>query len=83
MQEKHKFTILMVTHDIEEAFFLADYVSVMIEGTIHQSDRKEVVYRYPSDLEVAKFYRSLTFGIRSEDVMILRQDIPCSIQTFS
>ncbi|MFN3813702.1 MAG: ABC transporter ATP-binding protein [Aquificaceae bacterium] len=118
LQEKYEFTILMVTHDIEEAFFLADHVSVMIGGTIHQSDRKEVVYRYPSNLEVAKFFgikniftggiqgkegshfriyckelngevllpvesmnnlpedRSIAFGIRSEDIMILRQDLP-------
>ncbi len=118
LQKKYEFTILMVSHDMEETFFLADHVSIMIDGVIHQSDRKDVVYRYPSNSEVARFfgiknifngdikgkegdhYRlyckelngeillpidrinnmpergSITFGIRSEDVIMLRPDLP-------
>ncbi len=118
LQKRYEFTILMVSHDIEETFFLADHVSVMIDGIIHQSDKKEIVYRYPSNPEVARFFgiknifnadikgmedgyyrlycnalnreillsidrvsnisenRSITFGIRSEDVIILRPDLP-------
>lgn len=107
-----------------ESFFLADYISIMINGVIHQTDRKEEVYRYPRNLEVARYFgiknifeakvtnisdgyyhvyceelktelllpidvvlksfksnelaifRSLIFGIRAEDVMILRPDLP-------
>ncbi|MFN3135503.1 MAG: ABC transporter ATP-binding protein [Candidatus Kryptonium sp.] len=124
LQKRYGFTILMVSHDLEESFFLADYISVMIDGVIHQTDKKEVVYRYPQNLEVAKYFgiknifkaevvnvvgehyrlyceelkaefllpvdavlrafkssdlvmsKSLNFGIRSEDVMILRRDLP-------
>lgn len=115
LQKKYGFTILMVSHDMEETFFLADYVSVMIDGVIHQTDKKDVVYQYPSNLEVAGFFgiknifdaeitgiegsnymlycealntkillpidgidknrqlgEKITFGIRAEDVMILR-----------
>lgn len=112
----------MVSHDLEEAFFLADYISVMIDGTIHHTDRKDMVYRYQSSLEVVRFFGiknifeteimgkegsyyktycnalnaevimhsqriednienrtqrgKVTFGIRSEDVIILRPDLP-------
>ncbi len=122
LQRRYQLTILMVSHDLEEAFFLADYISVMIDGRIHQSDRKDVVYRNPSDLEVVRFFGiknifeaeimgkegsyyktycnalnaeviipanrikgnienrkqrdKVTFGIRSEDVIILRPDLP-------
>ncbi len=119
LQKAYELTILMVSHDLEETFFLSDYVSVMIEGTIRQTDKKEKVYRFPSDLEVAKYFGiknifsgkiiamndnnylvyseelkakisipssstsfkfnigdTVSFGIRKEDVMILRPDLP-------
>ncbi len=122
LQKKYHLTILMVSHDIEETFFLADFVSVMIEGVIHQTDKRDVVYQYPLNLEVAKFFgiknifkaeiigkegsyyktycralnreillpvhlfanlsnhphigSSITFGIRSEHIIILRPDLP-------
>ncbi|GAB4534893.1 MAG: ABC transporter ATP-binding protein [Thermodesulfovibrionia bacterium] len=119
LQKKYDFTILMVSHDMEETFFLSDYVSVMIDGVIHLTDRKETVYRDPKNLEVARFFgvkniiraeirdirdegcrlfcdelnteillpsgraeknyqagMRLTIGIRAEDVIILRPDLP-------
>lgn len=90
----------------------------MIDGVLQQSDRKDIVYRFPSNLEVARFFgikntfnadvkgiedgyyrlycdainseillpidrlsntsenKSITFGIRSEDIIILRPDLP-------
>lgn len=116
LQRRYDLTILMVSHDLEETFFLADYVSVMIDGEILQSDEKERLYKAPSKLEVARFFgiknlfkadikgeedghyrlycddlkselllpvaklnrptAKVTLGIRSEDVMILRPDLP-------
>lgn len=119
LQKEHGFTVLMVSHDIEETFFLADYVSVMIDGRIHQTDKRDIVYRCPSDMEVARYFGiknifsgcvvaideknyllysedlrgkitlplkatpykynigdKVTFGIRPEDVIILRPDLP-------
>lgn len=60
IQKKYNLTILMVTHNIEEAFLLGDNISIMINGMIYQSGTKEEVYQYPKTLEVAKF-----FGIRN------------------
>lgn len=60
MQKKYGFTILMVSHDMEETFFLADQISVMIDGKIRQSGIKEDIYNMPSTGEVADF-----FGIKN------------------
>ncbi|MFN4131730.1 MAG: ABC transporter ATP-binding protein [Caldimicrobium sp.] len=122
MQINYDLTIFMVTHDLKEAFFLADNVSVMIDGAIIQTGKKEEVYTNPLTLEVARFFGiknifeaeiielvenyyktyceilgaeiwvpmekfkninekkqrgdKLLFGIRSEDVIILRPDLP-------
>ncbi|BCB95339.1 ABC transporter ATP-binding protein [Dissulfurispira thermophila] len=118
LQKKYHLTILMVSHDMEETFFLADYVDVMIDGVIHQTGTKEEVYTEPQNIEVARFFgiknifdaeirvvedkdyilyckelntslllpidkmeerqndSLLTIGIRAEDVIILRHDLP-------
>jgi ABC-type Fe3+/spermidine/putrescine transport system ATPase subunit len=60
LQRKFEFTILMVTHSLEEAFFLGDRLSVIIDGAIRQSGSKQAVYECPKTLEVARF-----FGIRN------------------
>jgi molybdate transport system ATP-binding protein len=58
--DHNKTPALMVTHDLEEAFFLGERISVLIEGKLHQSDSKAVVYRKPATVEVARF-----LGIRN------------------
>ncbi len=55
LQKKFDFTILMISHDLEEIFFLSDYISVMMEGRILQTDKKEIVYYNPKTLPIAKF----------------------------
>lgn len=116
LHQKYHLTILMVSHDLEETFFMADYVSVMIDGVIQQTDKKDIVYSNPLNLEIARFFgiknifeaeikgkeeryyrlycsalnteillpvnkinkpvKDVTFGIRSEDIIILRPDLP-------
>ena len=56
MQDRFGLTLLMITHDLEEAFFLGDRLTVMINGRIHQSDDKTNVYQQPATQEVAHFY---------------------------
>ena len=60
LQQTCELTVLMVTHDLEEAFFLGDRVSVMIDGTIRQTGAAREVYERPADTAVARF-----FGIRN------------------
>ncbi|HNY13555.1 MAG TPA: ATP-binding cassette domain-containing protein [Candidatus Wallbacteria bacterium] len=55
INRKFSITILMVTHDIEEAYFIGDEISVMMLGKIIQSGPAFDMYNYPKDREMAKF----------------------------
>jgi ABC-type Fe3+/spermidine/putrescine transport system ATPase subunit len=47
-------TALHVTHDPDEAFYLADVIGVMLDGRIAQWDAPQTVYRRPNDARVAR-----------------------------
>jgi len=47
-------TIVHVTHDLTEAFFLADHLAVMKDGTILQQDTPENLLKRPADRAVAE-----------------------------
>ena len=49
------FTSLHVTHDLEEAYLLGDAITVLIEGKIEQSGKREEVFLRPQSLKVAQF----------------------------
>jgi ABC-type Fe3+/spermidine/putrescine transport system ATPase subunit len=53
--ERFATTTLIVTHDLDEAFFLGQEVSILIEGRLAQSGGREDVYYYPKTLPVATF----------------------------
>ncbi len=55
LQSRYDLAILMVTHDLEEAFFLGDTISIIIDGTLHQQGSKAEVYHCPASIEVARF----------------------------
>jgi thiamine transport system ATP-binding protein len=48
-------TALVVTHDHDEAFTLADRVALMRAGRIGQVGRPEQVWRHPADEQTARF----------------------------
>jgi len=48
-------TFLHVTHDTDEALYLADRVGVMLEGAVRQTGSPEDIFSRPSDREVAEF----------------------------
>jgi thiamine transport system ATP-binding protein len=48
-------TALVVTHDHDEAFTLADRVALMRGGRVRQTGPPELVWRRPVDVEVARF----------------------------
>ncbi|MBN2467430.1 MAG: ATP-binding cassette domain-containing protein [Deltaproteobacteria bacterium] len=58
LQEIHthfEVTILHVTHNQEEAFILADVISVMMEGAIVQTGKRNRVYFFPETKKLALF----------------------------
>jgi iron(III) transport system ATP-binding protein len=48
-------TVLIVTHDLDEAFALGDRVGVMQSGRLLQWDRAETLYHQPQEAFVAEF----------------------------
>jgi len=48
-------TILQVTHDQEEAFILGDVISVMIDGAIIQTGKRNRLYFFPETRKIALF----------------------------
>ena len=59
---KHeKISAVMVTHDQNEAFSMADRIGVMNEGKLLQWDTAERLYHSPADLFVARFVGSSNF----------------------
>ena len=52
-------TILMVTHDREEAVRLADSIGVLVDGSLLQCAAAHDLYRRPASLQVSRFLGSL------------------------
>lgn len=55
LHREFKFTALLVTHNFEEAFFLSDVFSILIDGRIRQTGKRKEVLYHPRDLRIARF----------------------------
>jgi ABC-type Fe3+/spermidine/putrescine transport system ATPase subunit len=55
LKQQQRLTVLLVTHDLTEAYFLADRISVLMNGRIQQTGDKTLVYRQPATRDVARF----------------------------
>ncbi|NLI76549.1 MAG: ABC transporter ATP-binding protein [Candidatus Riflebacteria bacterium] len=53
--EEFRTTTLIVTHDLDEAFFLGSTVSLLMDGRIIQSGPREEMYYHPKTLPAATF----------------------------
>jgi iron(III) transport system ATP-binding protein len=54
-------TTIFVTHDKEEAMFLADRIAIMHDGRIEQIDSPEQIYNKPSTKFIAEFMDPASF----------------------
>lgn len=55
LRRERGLSVLLITHDLTEAFFLADHITVLIDGRQEQSGAKRAVFRRPASLAVARF----------------------------
>ncbi len=79
LQQQQRLTVLLVTHDLTEAYFLADRISILMDGRIQQAGGKITVYRQPATRDVARFLgvNNLWDGIViGQDGTILTIDCP-------
>lgn len=71
--------VLMVTHDLNEARYLADTIGVMINGKMQQIDNTADLFNYPKSLQVARVLGWRNFlpvsHIRSHKISSLWGDI--------
>jgi sulfate/thiosulfate transport system ATP-binding protein len=67
VQRRLGMTTLLVTHDQEEAFALADRIGIMNNGRLLETGRPEILYRHPTTRFVATFLgaANLFLGERS------------------
>jgi len=55
LKESFNITTIMITHDLNEAFFLADTISIIINGQVVQNGFKKEIFYRPKSIEVAKY----------------------------
>jgi len=55
LQRERGLSALLITHDLTEAYFLAEKITILIDGRQEQSGHKTVIYRHPANLAVLRF----------------------------
>lgn len=55
LQQEYGVAMFMVTHNLEEAYFFGEQVHILIDGCLHQSGPRRIVFDRPATLEVARF----------------------------
>lgn len=76
LHREFKFTALLVTHNFEEAFFLSDVFSVLINGRIRQTGKRKEILYHPRDVGVARFlgvsniFHGRIERVKGEDILI-------------
>lgn len=55
LQQEYGVAMFMVTHDLEEAYYFGEQVHILIDGCLHQSGPRRIVFDRPASLDVARF----------------------------
>lgn len=56
LHEELDLSILLVSHDVEEALALGEVISYIDDGAVLQTSRRKEVYYHPRSLSVARFF---------------------------
>jgi molybdate/tungstate transport system ATP-binding protein len=74
--KRYDTTVIHVTHNFREAFYLSDNIAIMGNGKILQVGKSKEVLNYPKNIEVAKFlgfkniFNAKKLGIQCESEMV-------------
>ncbi len=74
--EEFKTTTLIVTHDLDEAYFLGHRLSIIANGRIIQTGTREEIYYYPKTMAASSFlgirniFRGKVEAIENDEVVI-------------
>ncbi|VEU75055.1 maltodextrin ABC transporter ATP-binding protein [Mycoplasmopsis citelli] len=68
IKKEFNLSIILVTHDQNDALKLSDYILVLRNGQIEQFDTKDNVLEYPATFFVANFFCFPKLNLISEDV---------------
>ena len=83
LQSQLKLTILLVTHDLSEAFNMGDEIILLNKGQVEQKDRPSKFLLTPKSNYVANFIRSHSPGNRLKEIYlysVINSDIFVSYQ---
>ena len=75
LHQRTQTTIVMVTHDREEALSMSDRIALMIDGQIVQVDVPEKIYRYPISKRVSDYFGGCSYlsgQVKTGSSIILR-----------
>jgi ABC-type Fe3+/spermidine/putrescine transport system ATPase subunit len=61
LQAETGVTLLLVTHDQQEAVVMSDRIALMFDGCLRQVDTPEALYQRPADATVARFLGGVNF----------------------
>lgn len=81
LQETYRFSTILVTHDRDEAFQLADRMIVLSEGTIQQVGKPKEIYFYPANRKVAEAIGETNFIVGTvSDRLFRAKDLEIIVQ---
>lgn len=82
IQQQLRVTVLFVTHDRDEAFYLSDRIGIMSEGALLQVGEAKELYEQPSSTGVASFLgvKNIIEGTMAEGRFVSAdQHIECAV----
>lgn len=75
IQKKKEITMILVTHDKEEALMMSDKIAVILNGQIKQFDTPKNLYKNPNSKEIANIFGERNYMVGCIKDGIFKNDI--------